>query len=299
MGLFPGLFKLYYSIIVINIYITTSKIMVQGDTMKVNVDRKTNPNLELYRKEDLDISYAFTKDMHKELGTFLKAVVLFGSSARRKRKKESDLDIMVVVDDISLNFSAELVEAYRIIVQRLIAKNSTRLHVTSLRFSSFWEYVKNGDPIAINILRDGVPLIDTGFFEPLQILLRRGRIRPTDESIWNYYIRAPNTLHNAKWHILQATLDLYWAVIDAAHAALMQHGEVPPSPDHISDLLDEKLVKNRLLEKRYTTTMRNFYRLSKMITHSEITEIKGEEFDRYYKHAEEFVERMRRFIGWK
>ncbi|MBW2989979.1 nucleotidyltransferase domain-containing protein [Candidatus Woesearchaeota archaeon] len=273
--------------------------MVQGDTMKVNVDRKTNPNLELYRKEDLDISYAFTKDMHKELGTFLKAVVLFGSSARRKRKKESDLDIMVVVDDISLNFSAELVEAYRIIVQRLIAKNSTRLHVTSLRFSSFWEYVKNGDPIAINILRDGVPLIDTGFFEPLQILLRRGRIRPTDESIWNYYIRAPNTLHNAKWHILQATLDLYWAVIDAAHAALMQHGEVPPSPDHISDLLDEKLVKNRLLEKRYTTTMRNFYRLSKMITHSEITEIKGEEFDRYYKHAEEFVERMRRFIGWK
>lgn len=267
--------------------------------MKVQIERKVNPNLELYRKQDLDIAYNFTKDLHKELGKFIKAIVLFGSSARRKRKPESDLDIMVVVDDLSINFSSELVEAYRIIVQRLIAKNSTRLHVTSLRFSSFWEYIRNGDPIAINILRDGVALIDTGFFEPLQILLRRGRIRPTEESIWNYYIRAPNTLHNAKWHILQGTLDLYWAVIDAAHAALMKHGEVPPSPDHIADLMHSKLVKHKLLEQKYVTTMRNFYRLSKMITHSEIREIKGDEFDRYYKHAEEFVDRMRRFIDWK
>ena len=266
--------------------------------MKVNIEKKVNPNLELYRKEDLDIAYKFTKDLHEELGAFLKAVALFGSSARRKATKESDLDILIVVDDLSINFSAELVEAYRIIVQRLIAKNSTRIHATSLRFSSFWDYIRNGDPIAINILRDGLALIDTGFFEPMQVLLRRGRIRPTDESIWNYYIRAPNTLHNSKWHIMQATIDLYWAVIDAAHAALMKHGEIPPSPDHISDLLQEKLVKNKLLEKKYVEIMRNFYKLSKMITHNEIREIKGEEFDRYYKHAEEFIDRMRKFIGW-
>lgn len=267
--------------------------------MKVEIDKKINPNLELYRKEDLDIAYGFTKDMHKELGTFLKAVVLFGSSARRKRKPESDLDIMIVVDDLSLNFSQELVEAYRIIVQKMIAKNSTRLHITSLRFSSFWEYVRNGDPIAVNILRDGLALIDTGFFEPLQILLRKGRIRPTEESIWNYYTRAPNTLHNAKWHILQGTTDLYWAVIDAAHAALMKHGSIPPSPDHVADLLQEKLVKHKLLEQKYVTIMRNFYRLSKMITHREINEIKGQEFDRYYQDAHEFVDRMRRFINEK
>ena len=264
--------------------------------MKVNIERKINPNIELYRKEDLDIAYKFTKDMHGELGTFLKAVVLFGSSARRKTSKESDLDILIVVDDLSVNFSSELVEAYRIIVQRLIAKNSTRLHVTSLRFSSFWEYIRNGDPIAINILRDGVALIDTGFFEPLQVLLRRGRIRPTEESIWNYYIRAPNTLHNSKWHILQATIDLYWGVIDAAHAALMKHGEIPPTPEHVADLLEEKLVKKKLLERKYVAIMRHFYKTMKMIVHREIKEIKGEEYDRYYKAAEDFVNRMREFI---
>jgi predicted nucleotidyltransferase/uncharacterized protein (UPF0332 family) len=267
--------------------------------MKVQIKRKINPNLELYKKQDLDLAYEFTKDLNKELGTFLKAVVLFGSSARKKKQPESDLDILIIVDDLSLNFSAELVEAYRIIVQKLIVKHSTRLHITSLRFSSFWEYIRNGDPIAINILRDAVPLIDTGFFEPLQVLLRRGRIRPTDESIWNYYIRAPNTLHNSKWHISQATIDLYWAVIDSAHAALMKHGEIPPSPDHVADLLDRKLVKAKLLEKKYVTIMRNFYKLSKMITHQQVGEIKGEEYDRYSKHAEEFVNRMRKFIDWK
>ncbi len=267
--------------------------------MKINIDWKVNPNLELYRRTDIDLAYTFTKDCMKEFGKLLKAVVLFGSSARKTKTPESDLDILVVVDDLSLNFTPELTEAYRLVVQKIIIKHSPRIHVTTLRFSSIWEYIRNGDPIAINILRDGIPILDTGFFEPLQVLLKRGRIRPSEESIWTYYIRAPNTLHNSKWHLLQATIDLYWAVIDAAHAALMRHGEIPPSPEHVADLLHDKLVKNKLLEERYVHIMRNFYHLAKMITHRELSEVKGEEFDRYYKEAEDFVNRMRKYIGWK
>lgn len=267
--------------------------------MKINIDWKVNPNLELYRRVDINLAYSFTKDCMKEFGKMLKAVVLFGSSARKTKTPESDLDILIVVDDLSMNFTEELTEAYRLVVQKLIVKHSTRIHVTTLRFSSMWEYIRNGDPIAINILRDGISILDTGFFEPMQVLLKRGRIRPSDESIWTYYIRAPNTLHNSKWHLLQATIDLYWAVIDAAHAALMRHGEIPPSPEHVADLLHDKLVKNKLLEERYVHIMRNFFHLAKMITHRELREVKGEEFDRYYKEAEEFVDRMKKYIGWK
>ena len=110
------------------------------------------------------------------------------------------------------------------------------------------------------------------------------------------YVRAPNTLHNSKWHLTQATLDLYWAVIDAAHAALMKHGEIPPTPEHVADLLEQKLVRKKLLEKKYVATMRHFYHLMKMIVHREIKEIKGEEYDKYYEAADEFVRRMREFI---
>ena len=267
--------------------------------MNFEIPQRQNPNLKKYREDDLKIVYKFAGEARKEFGNFVKGVVLFGSTARKDKKAAGDIDVLVVIDDLSVALTQELVEAYRIIVQKIILRTSTRLHIISLRFTSFWEYAKAGDPIGVNILRDGVAIIDTGFFEPLQALLVRGRIRPTKESIWAYFIRAPNTLHNSKWHILQATFDLYWAVIDAAHAALMQSGEIPPSPEHVADLLQEKLVRKRLLEPKYVNTMRNFYRVSKMISHREIKEIKGEEFDRYFLEAADFIGRMRKIIEGK
>ena len=264
--------------------------------MKFDLPHKQHPNLERYYKEDIDKVYRFANELYKELGGLIRAVVVFGSTARHTRGPGGDIDVLIILDDLQMNLTAEVTEAYRVIVQRLIVKNSTKLHVVTLRFTNFWEYVRNGDPVAINILRDGVALIDSGFFDPLQLLLKKGRIRPTQESIWTYYSRAPNTLYNSKWHISQAVVDLYWAVIDAAHAALMKMGEIPPSPDHVADLLQKKLVQRKLLEAKYVATMRNFYRLMKMITHREIKEISGEEYDRYYKEAEDFVHRMKKII---
>lgn len=264
--------------------------------MKFDIPKKEHPNLERYYREDADTAYRFANELYKELGGFIRAVVLFGSTARRTKQQGGDIDLLVVIDDLMMSMSPEVVEAYRLIVQKTIVKVSTKIHVTTMRFTSFWEYMRNGDPIAINLLRDGVALIDSGFFDPMQALLKRGRVRPTQESIWTYYTRAPNTLHNSKWHLLQGVIDLYWAVIDSAHAALMKVGEIPPTPEHAADMMEQKLVRKKLLEHKYVLIMRSFYRLMKMVTHREIVEIKGEEFDRYYRTAEDFVNRMRKVI---
>ncbi len=264
--------------------------------MKFDIPRKEHPNLEKYPKQDIDVAYRFANEIYKELGTLIRAVILFGSSARKTTTARSDIDILVILDDLTISLTKEVTEAYRVIVQKSIVKTSTMLHVTTLRFTSFWEYIRNGDPIGINMLRDGVALIDSGFFDPLQALLKRGKIRPTSESIWAYYVKSPNTLHNSKWHILQATIDLYWAVIDAAHAALMKLGEIPPTPEHVADIMEQKMVRKKLLERKYVSIMRNFYKLMKMITHREIKEITGAEYDKNYKIAESFVKRMRKFI---
>jgi len=165
-----------------------------------------------------------------------------------------------------------------------------------MTLTSFWEYMREGDPVSINILRDGIPLEGKDIFNPLQALLIQGRVRPTKESIWAYFARSPRTLLNSKWHVLQATLDLYWAVIDASHAALMKQGEIPPSPEHVADLLEEKLVKKRLIEKKHADTMTKFYKLMKGITHREIKEISGAEYDKYLKEADDFVKRIQEFI---
>jgi predicted nucleotidyltransferase/uncharacterized protein (UPF0332 family) len=265
--------------------------------MEFKIYPRENPVAKDYSKEDRELARQFAQRLYKEFGNFLKAVVLFGSAAtREKRSAKSDIDILIVIDDVTLNLSHELITAYRVIVEKLVIEISPRFHVTTLRLTAFWEYIRAGDPVGINILRDGIAILDTGFFDPMQMLLRQGRVRPTQESIWNYYMRAPTTLHNSKWHIMQATLDLYWAAIDSAHAALMTIGEIPPSPDHVADLLDEKLVKAKKLEPRYTHIMRYLYSLSKMIIHRDVKEVKGDEYVKYAAMAEEFVDRMRKIV---
>jgi predicted nucleotidyltransferase/uncharacterized protein (UPF0332 family) len=267
--------------------------------MEFKIKKKENPHIRKYTKEDYEIATKFAKRIYKEFGSLLKAVVLFGSAARKTESGKGDIDVLVVINDLTVVLTGEMVEAYRVITEKAVNETSNRLHITTLKLTHFWEYIRKGDPIGINILRDGVALIDTGFFDPLQALLFQGRIRPTWESIWTYFTRAPNTLLNSQWHIMQATLDMYWAVVDAAHAALMKLGEIPPSPAHVADMLDEKMVKQKLLAKKYTDIMRNFYDISKRILHREVKEISGREYDEYYRDAKEFVDVMRKFIEKK
>ena len=264
--------------------------------MKFDLKRKPHPNMERYYKDDIDKAYRFANIIHKEMGSLLKCAVVFGSTARGNKNPGGDIDIMLVIDDLSIVLTSEVWEAYRLIANKAIQQTSTKIHLITLKLTSFWDYVRNGDPVIVNIMRDGFAMIDTGFFEPMQMLLKKGRVRPTTESIWTYYMRAPHTLANSKRHIAQGVLDLYWSVVDAGHAALMKIGEIPPTPEHLADLLDTKLVKTGKIEKKYSTTMRNFFRLMKMITHKEISTIKGEEYDKYKDEAQEFVDRMRKFI---
>ena len=79
----------------------------------------------------------------------------------------------------------------------------------------------------------------------------------------------------------------------------MKLGEVPPSPNHVADLMEKKMVKKHLLEHKYVVTMRNFYRVAKMIGHRQISEIKGADFDKYFKEADDFITRMKKFIEVK
>lgn len=264
--------------------------------MEFRIQKKENENIHAYPTEDLKIAQKFAQKLKNELGDFCMAVVLFGSAVRRETTAKSDIDVLIVGNDASYQMTQELIEGYRLIVENLILQVSTKLHVTSMTYTSFWEYAKAGDPVVVNILRDGVALLDSGFFDPLQRLLQMGKIRPTEESIWRYFGRSPRTLLNSRWHILQATLDLYWGVIDAAHAALMRKDVVPPTPEHVAESLHKTYVKHKLLEPKYVETMEQFYKLSKAITHREIQYVTGQEYEKYYHDADEFVRRMKKLV---
>ena len=250
-----------------------------------------------FSEEEKKIAERFAHAINSELREFLKAAVLFGSAAKQTHPAAgSDIDVLLIIDDASILITPELTEAYRVIVENIARKTSLRLHINTLKVTNFWEHVRAGDPVIINVLREGVILVDKGFFRPIQALLDMGRIRPTRESIWVYYGRVPVSLKNARAHVLQACVDLYWAGIDASHAALMSVHAIPPSPDHVPAMLDEHLVRKGLLAKKYPTMLKELYTLSKGIEHREVRAVTGAQFDKHLAMTEELVEALRRVV---
>ena len=122
--------------------------------MEVDLPRRTSRITEHYKKDELDIATQFSNELRKEMKSYLNAVILFGSSARKNAMPSSDIDVLVVINDLSIVVTRDVADAYRIVIQRIIQKVSRRLHVVTLRLSSFWDYMRNGDPIAINMLRE-------------------------------------------------------------------------------------------------------------------------------------------------
>lgn len=259
--------------------------------MEFEVHRNdVSKNKEKFSETELDLAYKFSTMMNKEFGDLVKAIVLFGSITKDDgNKKKGDIDILVIIDDLTINLSAEIVETYRILTEKIISQVSTKLHVTSLRYITFWDYVRDANPIAVNILRDGLALIDKGFIAPLQHLLRQGRIKPSIESIWQYFSRSTGSLSNANGHVLQGALDLYWAVVDSSQALLMRYNFVSPSPEHVADLIKKELVPKNILSDEHVETMKEFYTLSRIILHDELKTMSGKDFDGYYKKAHKYV----------
>ncbi|MFP4112360.1 MAG: nucleotidyltransferase domain-containing protein [Candidatus Woesearchaeota archaeon] len=268
--------------------------------MEADIEKIPQPNKEKYTNEEFDIALEFTKKLKKEFQDFVRAVVLFGSYAKNNPDKEkSDIDILIIIDDVNIKLTSEIVETYRIIVERIINEVDTRLHITSLKYTTFWEYIRVGDSVGLNILREGVAIIDTGFFKTNQLLLKEGRIKPSPESVWIYFSRAPSTLLNSKWHIMQASLDLYWAVIDSAQAVLMRHGEFPPAPEMLGIVMQDKLLPEKIIKRKHIDTVQEFFTLSKKILHREIKDMPGKQFDEYYHKAYEFINDMKEILSKK
>jgi len=263
--------------------------------MKFNIEKKDNPNKENYKKHDLDIAFSLATKVVKEFETFIKTVALFGSTAR-KDDNSHDIDILIIVDDVSTKLTSEMTETYKIILEKIIVETSSKLHVTTLKMTNFWDYIRKGDPLGLNILRDGVSLYDVGLFEPLRELLSEGRISPSQETINIYVNKAITSMFNSRNHMIRATLDLYWAVIDVSHAVLMQEGVLPQSPAKVADKLENIFVKTKRLEKKHITTMRKFYLMSKQIVHNEKSLVTGQEYDRYLKEAQVYIDRLKKLL---
>ncbi len=246
-----------------------------------------------------EIAMDFATKIYKEFDTMIKSIILFGSSVKRDMTDQSDIDVIILIDDVSIKFDEELVAWYRKKLSILLNKNKYQkpLHISSVKLSTWWSDLLRGDPVVLNVLRSGEALIDFGgFFNPLRLLLKEGKIKATPESIYTLLERAPTHLTRAKGAMLAVVDGIYWSMVDAAHAALIAADIMPASPEDVGRVLNDSFVKPKLIDKKYVKYYDIVHSLAKDIVHGNRLSIEGKNLDELFKIADEFLGEMAKLV---
>ena len=250
------------------------------------------------RMEDVSKIYDFTAEVVKKFGTFIKAVVVFGSFARKKEKGDSDIDILVIVDDSFAPLDQALYVAYQK-EMALLVKKFPKFHVNNVTISQFWDSARRGDPLIIQVLRDGIPIVDLGFFSPLKRLLIQGKIRPTDEAVSAALSRAFYNLNGYVSALNGALGALYWAAVEAAHAGVMKFGRVPGSPWEVSRLLRETLLKEGAITEEDIGVYEKAFEYMKKVEKGEMSSVEPQELEELHKGVVGLVTKIDGWINRK
>jgi predicted nucleotidyltransferase/uncharacterized protein (UPF0332 family) len=267
-------------------------------TKKKSQNKKKIPTLKLNNSHDIAMDFA--TNVYKKFNKIIKSVVLFGSTVKKTKVTGSDIDIVIIIDDASVNWDQELIAWYREELDKILKTNpyNGELHINTIKLSIWWQDLMRGDPVILNIIRNGEALIDfAGFFEPLKYLLVQGKIKATPEAVYNCLQRAPIHIARSKASELNAIEGLYWAMVDSAHAALIASNISPPSPEHIPISLKENFIKNGKLKMKYAIWFRDLLILHKSIAHGEIKDLKGVQIDDWQAKTEEFLETMAKLVN--
>ena len=247
-----------------------------------------------------DIAMDFAMQVHKKFDRLIKASILFGSQAKDTATASSDIDIILVVDDASINWDLELISWYREELSKIIAssKYKQEFHINTVKLTTWWQDLLYGEPVILNIIRYGEVLIDIGgFFTPLKSLLLQGKIRSTPEAVYSSLQRAPTHLARSRTSILNAIEGIYWSMIDASQAVLITAGKMPPSPEHIPLMLKQTFVDQNMMSMETVNNIKEIYSIHKGVSHGQITQIKGSDIDLWQLRAEKYLSEVTTLIA--
>ena len=245
-------------------------------------------------KEEHKIAYAFASKAYKHFRELIKCIVYFGPVS-----KEFEPSVIVIIDDCTINWDRELIAWYRQEIAGLLAsqKYFKKLNINTITLSVFVDEIIECEPTAINVLRYGETLIDFGgFFSPLKILLARGKIKPTAESVFSSLRRGPVHLSQAKMNVAKSIENIHLGMVDSANAALMSVGFVPPSPSLISKMLEGVFVGCKALERKYVRYYDEIARVSEGVALGRRVFLSAKDIDKYVLKAKEFQKEMRRIV---
>ncbi len=257
--------------------------------MEFKIQDKERPIPKGYTEKEMGEARAILQELVQRL-PYIKAGLL----SRITAKKISPL--YIYLDDLTHHLSQKVIDEYVRVAGSVIRKRQASFDLHPIKLSKHWDHFSKKDQEYLNIIRYGIIVHDEGFLEPVATLLAEGRIRPSREAMAVYYGRTGITLRNSNQHILQAVVDLYWGAMDAAHAAVMATGKMPPSPAEMPKTLEQTFVHAKMLEAKYPWILQKLYELHKHIEHRQVVTLTGKEWDALLIDTNSFIQRMKKLI---
>ncbi|MEM5874912.1 MAG: nucleotidyltransferase domain-containing protein [Candidatus Aenigmatarchaeota archaeon] len=257
------------------------------------------------REERLRIAKKFAEKVLEKFGKVVKSIVIMGSVVREDFKPFSDIDVFLIIDDLSTELikTGEKIDEEKIIdirekIDEEIEKISKEISELlspqpSYTITEFTDYARSGHPIIYNFLKEGIAIYDVGFFEAWKRLLLAGKITGTREAIENYMESAPKKLQRAKTvKLLMLAEDCYYAILNTAQAVLMFLGIPPPPPSKCYDEFKKYLVESKIIEEEYANWLKEIVEIRKKIEHQELLNVSGAFVDEWIERSEKFVKKM-------
>ena len=265
-----------------------------GVLKEITGAKKVYDNNFLDRLKHLD---EFVKKANEKFGKYIFSIVLFGSTARGQAKKDSDLDVAVVIDDTDLKnmTRSEARDKLLNIMSSTAVQIFDKFNIQAYLLTQFWEFVREANPVIFTLLRDGIPFYDKGLFSPWRVLLREGKIKPTAEAVDKMLLsggvfvkRVNQTISNI------ITEDLYYAMLNPAQAALMLYGIPPMTPSETPILLRKVFTSKKMLEKKYTDWLEDIITLRKGLESGKmkLSDFNSEILREQSKRTEVYIKRM-------
>ncbi|MCK4927242.1 MAG: nucleotidyltransferase domain-containing protein, partial [Candidatus Aenigmarchaeota archaeon] len=207
-------------------------------TLKSRKSKESGKEKKLSKEESqkirLETAQTFAKEVSREFKKSLKAVVVYGSTAKGKHRETSDIDTFVIIDDTKLeqDIPAEVKERIGADLRRIGTKIDKNITIQAFMFlTEFWESIRSVEPLIMEILRFGIPIYDVGIFMPAKRMLQRGMLPTTNEAVGKRIHIAPQHLKMAEYRMKSGAHFMEQAMAAAGQAPLMLIGKIPPGKE--------------------------------------------------------------------
>lgn len=242
----------------------------------------------------------FSDKLLDKLGDKVKCVAVYGSVPKGEHTHESDIDTFVVLDDTKMetDVPSEAKDKIRKKVTDLAKETDDRITIQYFSFlTEFWDSVRKGEPLVVQVLRVGEPVYDIGIFMPAKRMLERGKIQSSQEAVKKRlklaaagYKKAEKTVYSSVPHKLEQ------AVANAGQAPIMLTGRSPPGKEDVGDVLEQMFVEEDMLDEEYVEIARSVDEFSDM-AEKHPQDVTLEQLDEHMAMADEFIRRMHKLAG--